>query len=178
MATEKSPLKGYCTCKTITYEVLAPFLCINCCHCTWCQRETGSAFALNAIIESSNFRITSEAKPVLIDTPSASGDGQMLARCPKCYVILYGDYGGDATWTTFVRAGTLDDESKKALKPDVHVFTLTKMDWIDLSSEKKRGVPIMENSYKLANVWREDAIERYEVLKQKIEDAKEMQSGE
>lgn len=167
------PLKGYCTCKTVTYEVLASFLCVNCCHCTWCQRETGTAFVLNCIIETSNFRITSETKPVLIDTPSISGDGQMVARCPDCYVVLYSDYGGDGTWMRYVRAGTLDDESKKTVRPDIHIFTSTKMDWVDLTSEKERGVPVMEQSYKVSQVWRRDALERYAVLKQKMAAAKE-----
>jgi hypothetical protein len=165
------PLIGHCTCKTITYEVLAPFLCINCCHCTWCQRETGSAFALNAIIETSNFRITSETKPIIIDAPSASGDGQTLARCPKCYVILWGDYGDKGRWTTFVRAGTLDEESKKGVRPDIHVFTTTKMDWVDLMGERERGVPIVEGTYKVKDVWREDALERFDVLKEKMANA-------
>jgi hypothetical protein len=174
MTTETfTPLKGHCTCKNITYEVLAPFLCINCCHCTWCQRETGSAFAINAIIETSNFRITSEAIPLHINIPSASGDGQMMARCPKCYVVLYGDYGEDGTWMTFVRVGTLDDESKETAKPDVHVFTLTKMDWVDLTDEKEKGVPIMEGASQRNDVWRKDALERYDLLMQKINAMKE-----
>jgi len=174
MATETfTPLKGYCICKTITYEVLAPFLCTNCCHCTWCQRETGTAFVLNAIIETSNFCITSQTKPVLIDTPSASGDGQTVARCPNCYVVLYGDYGGDGTWTTFVRAGTLDDQSKKTVKPDIHVFTSTKMDWVDLTSEKERGVPVIEEGdYQRSQVWRKDALEKFYLLKHKMDGAK------
>lgn len=172
-----TPLKGHCTCKTITYEVLAPFLCTNCCHCTWCQRETGTAFVLNAIIETSNFRITSATKPLHIDTVSASGGGQMMARCPNCYVVLYSDYGGDGTWTTFVRAGTLDDESKSKVKPDVHIYTSTKMDWVDLSSEKERGIPIMEKSYRRKQLWRKEANERFDALKEKM-DAAEKVEGE
>jgi hypothetical protein len=178
MATEAfTPLKGHCTCKTITYEVLASFLCTHCCHCTWCQRETGSAFVLNSIIETSNFRITSETKPFLIDTPSASGDGQMIARCPNCYVVVYSDYGDDGTWVTYVRAGTLDEESKKNVKPSIHIFTSTKFDWIDLTSEKERGVPIMEEFYKWSQVWGKDELERYEMLKQKRNRAKEVEQG-
>ena len=95
-----------------------------------------------------------------------------MARCPKCYVVLYSDYDGDGTWTTFVRVGTLDDESKKTVKPDVHIFTSTKLDWVDLTSEKERGVPIMEKRYKRRQVWRKDANERYDVLEQKMDAAK------
>jgi hypothetical protein len=165
------PLNGHCTCKTITYEVLAPFLCTNCCHCTWCQRETGSAFVLNAIIETDYFRITSPTKPLHINTVSASGDGQMMARCPNCYVVLYSDYGGDATWTTFVRVGTLDDESKKTVRPDAHIFTSTKLDWVDLTSEMERGVPILAGKYQRSEVWRKGANERFDLLKKKMDAA-------
>ncbi|ORY09839.1 Mss4-like protein [Clohesyomyces aquaticus] len=173
-----TPLKGHCTCRAITYEVLAPFLCTNCCHCTWCQRETGSAFVLNAIIETSNFRITSDTKPIHVDVPSASGDGQMMARCPKCFIVLYGDYADDGTWTTYVRVGTLDDESKERTKPDVHIFTSTKMDWVDLSGEKARGVPIFEESYRRIHVWRNDANERFDLLKIRMEESKKEEEVE
>jgi hypothetical protein len=168
-----TPLQGHCTCKTITYEVLAPFLCTNCCHCTWCQRESGAAFAINSIIESSNFHITSEIRPVISDLPTASGDGQKIARCPNCHIVIACDYGDDFTWTTFVKAGTLDDESRKRARPEAHIFTTTKLDWVDLTSEKERGIPILEASYKAVNVWRKDALERFEVLKQKMKKAKE-----
>jgi hypothetical protein len=170
-------LKGHCTCKVITYEVLADFLCVHCCHCTWCQRETGAAFALNGIVETANFRITSETKPLHVDMPSASGDGQMMARCPNCYVVLYGDYGEDGTWTTFVRVGTLDDESKKSVKPTAHIFTSTKMDWVDLTSEKEKSVPVYEGSYRRINVWRKEALDRYDALLQKINEAKQAEGG-
>ncbi|KAF2126882.1 hypothetical protein P153DRAFT_368910 [Dothidotthia symphoricarpi CBS 119687] len=173
MATEfTTPLKGHCTCKTVTYEVLAPFLCTHCCHCTWCQRETGSAFGINGIIETSNFRITSKTKPLLSDIPSASGDGQTMARCPNCFVLLFSGYGGDGMWSTFVKVGTLDDESRERVRPDVHIFTSTKLSWVDLTSEKERGVPVMEEYYERSKVWRKDALERSEVLKQKREGAK------
>ncbi|KAF2867120.1 Mss4-like protein [Massariosphaeria phaeospora] len=168
MATKSfTPLNGRCACNTITYEVLAPFLCTNCCHCTWCQHETGTAFALNAIIETSNFRITSATKPVLIKIPSASGNGQTTARCPDCYVVLYSDYGGDGTWKVFVRVGTLDD---KTIRPDVHIFTSTKLDWLDLTSEKEKGVPVFEGFYQRSRVWRKFALERFDVLKQKMDE--------
>ena len=100
----------------------------------------------------------------------------MIARCPNCYVALYSDYGGDGTWTTFVRAGTLDDESKSAAKPDVHIYTSTKLDWVDLTGEKERGIPVFENTYKRVDVWRKDANERFDVLKQRMDEAKKLEA--
>lgn len=102
----------------------------------------------------------------------------MIARCPTCYVGIYGDYGADdGAWWTFIRAGTLDEESKRNVKPDVHVFTSTKLDFVDLSGEKERGVPILEGMYEPSQVWRKDAMERLEVLNQQIEKVKKSKEG-
>ncbi|KAL9085903.1 MAG: hypothetical protein Q9165_007386 [Trypethelium subeluteriae] len=170
-AKDFTPLKGYCTCRTIMYEVLAPFIFTNCCHCTWCQRETGAAFILNAIVESSNFRITSPTKPLHIDTATASGDVQTKAHCPKCHVVLYTDPYGGGTWITYVRAGTLDDESKKAARPGAHIFTSTKLDWIDLTGKKEMGIPVFEERYRRRELWSKDANERFDALVQKMDAA-------
>jgi hypothetical protein len=169
MSTEQGfiPCKGHCDCKAVTYEVLAPFLCIHCCHCTWCQRESGGAFALNAIIESSNFRLTSSTKPKHVPTPTPSGEGQVIARCPECWVAVYADYGGDGTWMKYVKLGTIDhaDRSRAGMKPDVHIFTSTKLDWVDLTGEKERGVPIYEGYYRRSEVWSKEANARFDILK-------------
>ncbi|KKY13898.1 putative glutathione-dependent formaldehyde-activating [Phaeomoniella chlamydospora] len=87
--------------------------------------------------------------------------------------LLCTDYGDDFTWTTFVDAGTLDDQSKQTVKPDVHINTSTKMDWVDLTSEKERGIQVLEKDYKASQVWRKDALERFDVLKQRRKKAKE-----
>jgi DNA phosphorothioation-dependent restriction protein DptG len=76
-----------------------------------------------------------------------------------------------------VRAGTLDDEIKKTVKPDVHIFTSAKMDWVHLTSEKERVVPVMEEYYHRTQVWRKDALERFDVLEQKIDAADKAEEG-
>ena len=79
--------EGGCTCRHVRYRINARPLFVHCCHCTWCQRETGSAFALNAMIEADRVELTSgEVEPV--DTPSASGKGQKIWRCPECKVAV------------------------------------------------------------------------------------------
>jgi hypothetical protein len=174
MSTEQDfiPIKGHCTCKAVTYEVLAPFLIIHCCHCTWCQRESGSAFALNAIIESSNFRLTSTLAPQHVPLPTPSGEGQIIARCPECWVPVYADYGGVAKMLTYVKLGTIDfeDRVRAGIRPDVHIWTSTKLDWVDLASEKERGVPIFEEYYRRSEVWSEENNKRFETLKAKYAD--------
>ncbi|KAF2476492.1 uncharacterized protein BDR25DRAFT_300471 [Lindgomyces ingoldianus] len=170
------PLTGHCTCKTLTYELVAAPLIVHCCHCTWCQRETGSAFVLNAAIESTNFILTSPFPDshILITTPSSSGQGQTIARCSKCFVAVYSYYAGAGSAVTFVRVGTLSekDGSKDRVRPDVHIFTSSKMGWVDLSGEVERGAKVYEEYYVREEVWSPESLERRRVLAEKIEKEK------
>src|SRR6185437_1091375 len=100
-------MEGRCTCAGVRYRLEDPPMIVHCCHCTWCQRETGSAFVLNAVIESSRVTLLSGApEPVL--TPSASGRGQKIMRCPQCKVALWSHYPQAGDRIAFVRVGTLD----------------------------------------------------------------------
>src|ERR1700692_3311162 len=103
-----SEYSGGCTCRSVRYRLVDKPMFIHCCHCRWCQRETGTAFALNALIESDRVELTSGAVQI-IDTPSNSGKGQRIARCPTCQVALWSNYGGGADLVRFVRVGTLDE---------------------------------------------------------------------
>ncbi|HTQ35953.1 MAG TPA: GFA family protein, partial [Steroidobacteraceae bacterium] len=77
------PIEGGCDCRHVRYRMLTRPLIVHCCHCRWCQRETGASFALNAMIESERVELLA-AEPELVPTPSASGKGQRIARCPRC----------------------------------------------------------------------------------------------
>jgi hypothetical protein len=149
-----TPLKGYCTCRSITYTLTAPPLITHGCHCTFCQRESGSAFAINAMIEAYNFNITSTTQPTVLDIPSlssAAGDAHLVAHCPKCLTAVYAHYGflqvNSDKRVVCLKVGTLDDESKRRVRPDVHVFTGTKMERIDLESDRAIGAKIFEEYY-------------------------------
>lgn len=120
---------GGCDCRKVRYALTVAPLLVHCCHCTWCQRETGSAFAVNAMIETTCLRVEG-AVPDLILTPSASGKGQKIARCPACRVAVWSHYPTFDTKLAFVRAGTLDDPSRAP--PDVHIFTSTRQPWVIL----------------------------------------------
>jgi hypothetical protein len=120
---------GSCPCKKIRYALTAAPLLTHCCHCSWCQRETGSAFAVNAMIETSRLIVEGAALDLVV-TPSASGKGQKIARCPACRVAVWSHYATLDTKLAFVRAGTLDNPS--LAPPDVHIFTSTKQPWVIL----------------------------------------------
>ena len=100
---------------------------VHCCHCRWCQRETGGSFALNALIEADRVVLLFGA-PQMVDTPSNSGKGQKIVRCPTCRIALWSNYGGAGDKVRFVRVGTLDEPDR--FPPDIHIFTMSKQPWV------------------------------------------------
>ena len=89
------PINGGCACGAIRYECSPAPLAMLRCHCRDCQRETGSAFVINGLIEMPMLEVT-EGSPETIQTPSQSGKGQPVVRCPSCHVALWSHYGGMA----------------------------------------------------------------------------------
>jgi hypothetical protein len=126
---------------------------VHCCHCRWCQRETGSAFALNAMIEAERVELLSGDVDV-IDTPSLSGKGQKIARCPICKVALWSNYAGAGAAVRFVRVGTLDEPDR--LPPDIHIFTASKQPWVILPA----ATPAVPEYYKSSDHWPEESLAR------------------
>jgi hypothetical protein len=119
--------EGGCDCRAVRYRMEDRPLFVHCCHCRWCQRESGSAFALNAMIESA-LVTTLAGEPETVLTPSASGRGQKIIRCPVCRIALWSHYSGAGDKVKFVRVGTLDNPD--LLPPDIHIFTSTKQPWV------------------------------------------------
>src|SRR5436305_8063666 len=101
------PYEGGCSCGEVRYRLADAPMFVHCCHCTRCQTETGSAFALNALIESDRVETLAGA-PEPGTIPTESGRGQQVWRCPACCVALWSNYGGTKDLLRFVRAGTLD----------------------------------------------------------------------
>ena len=155
-------LDGGCDCRFVRYRLHGPPLVVNCCHCRWCQRETGSSFALNAMIESDRVeRLAGE--PELIDTPSQSGEGQQIARCPRCRIAIWSHYAGAGPVVAFVRVGTLDDPDR--LPPDIHIFTASKQPWVVLPP----GARAVPEYYEREAVWSAQSLARRAVLLPRIE---------
>jgi hypothetical protein len=136
-------------------------LVVHCCHCRWCQRESGASFALNAMIEADRV-VTLAAEPELVATPSASGKGQQIARCSRCRVAVWSHYAGAGPLLKFVRVGTLDNPD--LLPPDVHIFTASKQPWVPLPAD----TPAFEAYYDRKQVWNADSLARHEVLRAQI----------
>lgn len=154
--------EGGCDCGEVRYRLQSPPLFVHCCHCRWCQRESGAAFALNAMIEADRLTLLAGA-PEMIDTPSASGAGQVIARCPKCRIALWSHYAGAGPLVSFVRVGTLDDPDR--LPPDVHIFTASRQPWVLLPP----GVPAFAGYYEREQVWSAASLARRAALLPRIE---------
>ena len=152
-------LEGGCGCGAVRYRMTAPPIFVHCCHCRECQRLTGSAFALNAMVEAWRVELLA-GTPEVVLTPSFSGRGQKIARCPQCQVAVWSNYAGAGDAIHFLRVGTLDDPT--ALPPDIHIYTAYKQPWVVLPPNA-RAVP---EYYKAAEVWPAESLARVRAAKQ------------
>jgi hypothetical protein len=146
----------------VRYRLTTDPLFVHCCHCRWCQRETGSAFVVNALIEADRV-VLLEGGPEVVWTPSASGRGQRISRCPTCRVALWSNYAGAGDAVRFVRVGTLLEPDR--LPPDIHIFTASKQPWVVLPPD----TPAVAEYYDLAEHWPAASLERRRVLLAKAE---------
>jgi hypothetical protein len=148
---------GGCGCRYVRFRMATRPLIVHCCHCRWCQRETGSAFALNAMIEADRVLLLAGEVEVT-DTPSASGKGQRISRCPRCRIAVWSNYAGGGDAVRFVRVGTLDEPDR--LPPDIHIFTASKQPWVLLP----QAVPAVAEYYKASEHWPPESLERRAAL--------------
>ena len=156
------PLEGGCDCRYVRYRMTTAPLFVHCCHCRWCQRETGSAFVLNAMIEADRVQLLG-AEPEIVDTPSASGLGQKIARCPRCCIAVWSHYGGAGPMVRFVRVGTLDEPDQ--LPPDIHIFTESKQRWVVIPND----MPAVPEYYDREKYWPAESLARRQVMLPQIE---------
>jgi hypothetical protein len=158
MSIEKPfPIEGGCACRSVRYRMTTKPMFVHCCHCTWCQRETGAAFALNAMIEADRVELL-QGEVEVVHTPSNSGKGQKISRCPKCRIALWSNYSGAGDAVRFVRVGTLDEPAR--FPPDIHIFTSTKQPWVVLPA----GTPAVPEYYKASEHWPKESLERRAAL--------------
>ena len=145
--------EGGCACGAVRYRMTSAPMFVHCCHCRWCQRETGAAFALNAMIEADRV-VLLVGTPEMVDTPSNSGKGQRYARCPSCQVALWSNYAGAGDKMRFVRVGTLDEPDR--MPPDIHIFIASKQPWVTLSAD----IPAVAEYYDRREYWPAESLER------------------
>ena len=146
------PLEGGCACNAVRYRLTSPPMFVHCCHCRDCQRQTGSAFVLNALIETDRI-VLLKGEPQPVAVPTDSGRPHRIFRCAQCQTALWSEYGGVAA-LRFVRVGTLDDPDRFA--PGAHIFTASKQPWLALPP----GAPAFAEYYKSAELWSAESLQR------------------
>src|SRR5689334_8546734 len=161
MSIESTLFHGGCTCRFVRYRMTTKPLFVHCCHCRWCQRESGASFALNALIEADRVQLL-QGEVEVVDTPSNSGRGQKITRCPSCRIALWSNYAGAGDALRFVRVGTLDDPDR--LPPDIHIFTSTRQPWLVLPPD----TPAVSEYYERDRYWPAASLERRRALLARI----------
>ena len=136
--------EGGCACGALRYRMTAEPMFVHCCHCLNCQRQTGSAFAINLLIEAACVEVL-HGTPQPVDAPRDDGSVQRIFRCADCQVAVFSEYSSPAVW--FVRGGTLDEP--RAVAPDVHIFSRSKVGWVTLPG----GVPAFDVYYDTEQQW-------------------------
>jgi len=151
-----SGLEGGCACGAVRYRLTSGPMFVHCCHCSDCQRQVGSAFVVNALIETDRIEMLSgELAPTAM--PTDSGRPHIVYRCPDCGTTIKSDYG-DRKVLSFLRATTLDDRA--ALEPDVHIFTRSKLPWVRFPE----GARVFDIYYDIAKEWPAESLARREAL--------------
>jgi len=151
--------EGGCACGHVRYKIVANPLIVHCCHCRYCQRQSGASFALNAMFEASQVELLNgSVNEIVVRSPS--GNGQKIARCPKCEIAVWSNYFmmGIKEKIRFIRVGTLDNPD--LLPPDVHIFTSTKQPWVNLSPDELA----VEEFYDYQKVWKPENLKIRELL--------------
>ena len=147
---------GGCACGDVRYRLASAPMFVHCCHCRDCQRQTGSAFVLNALIETARVSVL-KGEIARSPMPTDSGRPHGIDRCKVCGTAVWSEYGGVAK-LRFVRVGTLDEPS--ALTPDVHIYVRSKLPWVTLPP----GVPAFEAYYDAKSLWPPESLERRRAL--------------
>jgi hypothetical protein len=150
--------EGGCSCGAVRYRLASEPLFVHCCHCLNCQRQTGSAFVVNLLIEADRVELLA-GEPEPVDVPRDDGSTQRVFRCPACQIAVFSQYTSPKV--RFVRAGTLDEP--RTVEPDVHIFTRSKVAWVTLPE----SVPAFEVYYDMEELWPAASLERLAELRRR-----------
>ncbi|MCJ8191883.1 GFA family protein [Sphingomicrobium aestuariivivum] len=150
--TTEAKRRGRCACGKVEVEVTGAPIITHACHCSYCQRESGSAFGLNCLYEAGRVAITGPVETVV--TGSESGKDQWILRCKHCHVAVSGHYHHTREKIHFVRAGVLGD---RTVRPDCHIHASAKMDWVGLDPD----IPAFEGFYDARTFWTDEQMARW-----------------
>jgi hypothetical protein len=149
------PREGGCACGEVRYRLATDPLFVHCCHCLNCQRQTGSAFVINLLIEADQVELLA-GDPQPVDVPRDDGSAQRIYRCPTCQIAVFSEYGRPEV--RFVRGGTLDEPA--GVTPDVHIYTRSKVGWVALPD----SAPAFDAYYDSKTLWPAASLERLKAV--------------
>lgn len=148
--------EGGCACGHVRYRLNSKPMFVHCCHCRDCQRQTGSAFVVNALIETNRVD-TLSGQTKAVPAPTDSGRPHVIHRCPNCETAVWSHYSGRRE-LSYVRVGSLDEPSE--FPPDVHIYTRSKLPWVILPA----GVPAFPAYYDSKTLWPSESLERRKAI--------------
>src|SRR5271166_2587412 len=99
-----SPLQGGCLCGAVRFEITAPFLSAGYCHCTHCQRRTGTGSSANGRVPREGFRLLQGAEQLRAFQPPGGVPKLFCATCGSA--LFSGEPLSDEEVS--VRLGALD----------------------------------------------------------------------
>ncbi|MEQ8443012.1 MAG: GFA family protein [Alphaproteobacteria bacterium] len=153
-----TPVEGGCACGAVRFSINARPLIVHCCHCHSCQRETGSAFAVNILIEASQSPIHSGTTERFA-VPTDSGNPHAYHRCSGCHGTVWHEYVPPGAMIRFIPSGMLD--AGHGIEPDIHIFTDSRQPWVPIPD----GVRSVPQFYDYGTTWRPDSFARLKAAK-------------
>ncbi len=144
------PLRGGCQCGAVRYEITKPPLSVYACHCTECQRQSGSAFALS-------MPVARDSLSVVKGTPKAwrrtheSGRVIQCLFCADCGTRLYHNPEANPA-VTIVKPGTLDDA--KTLHAVGHIWTKSAQPWVQIPADSVTYEGQQPDMSRLSEAWK------------------------
>jgi hypothetical protein len=134
----ENPLLGSCLCGGVQFEVTAPFLWANHCHCTRCRKHSGTFGGTQGRVAHEGFRLLSGAELISVYRP---GEGRVKAFCSVCGSSLFGNEWPEGDEIA-IRFGALDGDP--GIRPEFHLFVASRAPWDELPDD---GLPRHDDAH-------------------------------
>lgn len=146
-----APYTGRCLCGEIEYRLNEEPVTYYACHCTDCQKRSGSSFGLSMLVKRSSLEVT-KGEPSLQVLKGPDGTPRRQRNCRSCGIRLWSE-PAKYPELAVLRPGSLDDI--KSFQPVAHIWTRSKLPWVQIPA----GTPSYEKQVgsldALITLWRD-----------------------
>jgi hypothetical protein len=146
-----APYLGGCLCGAIRYRITAEPITVYACHCTDCQRRTGSALALSMLLPLAAIEVTA-GEPAAYSASLPDGRVKRGRMCAGCCCRLWGE-PPKRPGIAVLQAGTLDNTSW--VRPAAHVCARSAQSWFVFPADVPVYPTMPEDPAELVRHWRE-----------------------